>query len=361
MAVVTQKMAPMKVLLVKLSSMGDIIHALPALSDAMYHLPNIEFDWVIDQAFAEIASWHPAVKNTIVSDHRSWRKQKWQAIKSGEIGKFIKSLRLKHYDLVIDGQGNIKSAIITRLTRGKRCGFDCSSAKEWVANFAYQQKYHIDKQQHAIKRIRLLFAQALGYDCPNNNINFSVDQTKFVRPTLTLPDNYLVFVHHASYPSKLWPDDYWHQLISKAKTENYHVLLTCGNQQEHQRAQQLASGHSNALALEKLPLAQIAYILSNAAGAICSDTGLSHLASTVNTLSVSLYGATDAKLIGTAGTRQVNLQSDFPCNKCYKKHCFYNKPSEQTPACFTRLPPDLVWQQFKILQRHYQQSSSSLE
>lgn len=339
----------MKVLLVKLSSMGDLIHTLPALNDAIQAMPKLQFDWVVDNAFTEIASWHPSINQVITSNHRQWRKKKWQSIKNGDISHFLKMLRASHYDLIIDAQSSIKSAIISRLAHGTRCGLDRQCARESIASIFYQKKYHIAKQQHAIKRIRLLFAQALGYEYQDTLPNFTINRSKLIAPNIALPKQYLVFVHHASYPSKLWPNDYWHTLIEHAKADGYDVLLSCGNQQEQQRGEHLAASHTNAIALPIMPLSEIAYILAKAAGAICCDTGLSHIANALGTLSVSLYGPTDPGNVGTVGPRQIALMSDFSCNKCYKKTCFYTGKSEQTPACFTRLPPAFVWQQFHQL------------
>src|SRR5688572_10593662 len=139
----------MRVLLIKLSSMGDLIHSLPALTDAMQHLPNLEITWVVEPAFQEIAQWHPAVKRIIPMPLRGKKyKQIWQA---------IKEIRSQKYDLVIDAQGLFKSAVISRLAKTKvRAGLDWTSVREPLASLFYNRKYAVVWTQHAVIRLRKL-------------------------------------------------------------------------------------------------------------------------------------------------------------------------------------------------------------
>ena len=103
----------MRVLLVKTSSLGDVIHTLPALTDAQRAIPGIQFDWVVEEGFAEIPAWHPAVAQVIPVAIRRWRKHPLQTLRSGEWRRFKARLRETHYDLVIDAQGLLKSAWLT--------------------------------------------------------------------------------------------------------------------------------------------------------------------------------------------------------------------------------------------------------
>ncbi len=157
----------MKVLIVKTSSMGDVIHTLPALTDAQKAIPNIQFDWVVEQPFAEIPKWHGAVNQVIPVAIRRWRKnlfsaQTWQAWKS-----YKQQLQATQYDAVIDAQGLLKSAVlVTRLANGTKYGYDKQSAREGLSSCFYDKTFDIPYQQHAVERIRKLFAMALGYDLP---------------------------------------------------------------------------------------------------------------------------------------------------------------------------------------------------
>lgn len=337
----------MRVLLVKLTSMGDLIHALPAITDASQAIPGIAFDWVIDESFAEVASWHPAVKHIIRSAHRRWRKSYWQH--KTELAAFVRALRQKKYDLVIDGQSNLKAALVTAFTRGVKCGFDKTSAREYPAHWVYQRKIHHPKQDHAVQRLRSLFAQALGYPVPTTPADFGIDRGLLTQPAMDVPERYWVFVHNASWATKLWPEAYWQELLALAKDASTQVLLPAGNAEEWARAQRLAAGHPHAIALPPLPLSQVAYLLAHAKGAVCVDTGLSHLAAALNTPTVTVYGATDSGLIGATGLNQRHLQSTFACAPCYRQQCHYQGQSLVHPACFAELTPQRVWRSLQDL------------
>ncbi len=335
----------MRVLLVKLSSMGDVIHALPALTDAKQAIPDIQFDWVIDENFHEIANWHPSVNRIIKSAHRRWRSNIRHVMSNGELRQFYRTLRQCDYDLILDAQGNFKSALITRLAQSKtRAGLDKASAAERIASLAYQKHYHVKKGNHAIDRLRELFAKALNYSIPNTPADFAIGHDKLMPLAISLPENYLVFVPNASWESKWWPEAYWQALIKRAQEDNMHVVIPWGSVLEKERAQRLATNQNNVILLPKVTLSQAAYVIAHAKAAVCVDTGLGHLAAALNIPAISLYGATNPGLTGAVGNNQLHLHADFPCAPCYQKQCSYTKPSSQQPACFTTLPPDLVWE-----------------
>src|SRR3989338_8710444 len=154
----------MHVLLIKMSSMGDVIHTLPALTDALQAIPTIAIDWIIEPAFADIPTWHPAVKNIIPIPLRKWKKNIFSRETLSEVKNFYKKLREKKYDVIIDAQGLLKSAVVAKCARGKTHGHDKNSAREWIASYFYDKKYAIEKTQHAVTRTRALFAHTLQYD-----------------------------------------------------------------------------------------------------------------------------------------------------------------------------------------------------
>jgi heptosyltransferase-1 len=332
--------------------MGDLIHALPAMTDAKKAIPGISFDWVIEKSFSEVARWHPAVKNVIPSSHRKWKKDFIGSIKNGEIQQFVRAIRKEKYDIVIDGQTSIKSAVTMMLTRGLRCGLDRHSARESWASLAYQKKFHVDKNLHAIKRLRLLFSQVLGYPFANSPPDYGILGKKFVPVKFLLPKPYLVFVHNASWQSKLWPEAYWRQLIVLAARENFHVVLPWGNPAEKQRAMRISEHHTNAVVLPFCSLSQHAAILQNSHGAICSDTGLSHLAASLNVPALTLYGSTSVQFIGTTGLNQKHMISSFACKKCYKQDCNYDNQLHLDALCQLTMRPEMVWEKFKSKLSH---------
>lgn len=339
----------MNVLLVKLSSMGDLIHALPAISDAAEAKPGIRFDWVIERAFQEVAQWHPNVDQVIPSAHRYWKKNIRQSLKNGELQNFWRQLRSKKYDLIIDAQSSYKSALVTRLARGLRVGMDAKSVRETGAHWVLKRRYAVEKQQHAITRLRQLFAQALNYPCPETKPNFALRPKQFPRPSFALPEQYLVFLTNASWLSKCYPEPHWEKLIHKA-AQQYDILLPWGSAKERERVERIAAMHPRAHALPRLSLSEIGYVLSHAKGAISVDTGLGHLSAALNTPTVTLYGPTDPTLIGATGEGQMYLQPDFPCTLCYKTLCHYQGENKPIADCMQALHPENVWQHFLNLQ-----------
>lgn len=332
-------------LIVKMSSMGDVIHTLPALTDVVTKIPHCSFDWVVEPAFADIPAWHPAVKNVIPLPLRQWRKNWRNAFQSQDVQKFYKKLSHTQYDVIIDAQGLLKSAIVTRLAKGTSHGFDKHSAREWISSYAYQHKHAVSKQQHAIARIRELFAKTFNYSLPDTNPDYFIKPSQLPSIALDLPRKYLVFLHGTTWKSKHYPNIYWKQLIQKAESAGISVYLPWGNDIEKKRAQLLVAQHKNSYVLPKLTIAEIAFVLKQAAAAVSVDTGLGHLCAALGTPTISLYGPTNAKHAGTLGQHQVHLTAHFNCAPCLSRQCFYAKKnvSEITPTCFTTINPDTVW------------------
>ena len=156
----------MHVLVVKMSSLGDVIHTLPALTDAAGSLPGIRFDWVVEEGFAEIPAWHSAVDAVIPVALRRWRQRPLRDFRGPEWRRARNRLRRPVYDAVIDAQGLLKSAFITRQVRAPRYGMDRKSVRERFACAVYDHKVPVPKTMHAVQRTRLLFARALGYPLP---------------------------------------------------------------------------------------------------------------------------------------------------------------------------------------------------
>lgn len=325
--------------------MGDLIHTLPALTDAGKAYPDIRFDWVVEEGLSEIPAWHPQVDKIIVIGLRRWLKHPWRAIKSGEVKRFYQSLTSTKYDFVIDAQALVKSAVVTRLAKGKRFGYDARSVRGKFANVAYDKTFFIDQKIHAITRIRTLFAKTLQYSYQDGLPDFALNYQKFLPAPFALPKDFVIFVHNASWTSKLWPENYWIELIKKVTHTGLHVVLPWGNNEEKQRAEYLAAAAENnrALILPKLKLSQLATVFTQAKAAVMVDTGLGHLAGALKIPAVSLYGATDKALIGTMGDNQIHLSANFPCSPCKLRTCNYKENSAETPACFTTVPPEKVW------------------
>ena len=299
----------MRVLIIKLTSMGDLMHALPALTDAAKQIPNIEFDWVVDENFSEVPLWHPKVKSVLTTNHRSWKKNIFSTSLINELKSIKSTLNNTNYDAVIDMQNNLKSAAVSFLVKDSVHGLDKDSAREYPSHLAYKFKYKISKKNHAISRQRQLLALSLNYEFDAKHIDYGIHNENFETPNLELPNKYLFLVHNASWPTKMWSISRWQELIKLINSEGYTAILPSGSIEEFKRAQEIASISTEALAIPTQSLNRTAYIIENAAGCICSDTGLAHLSALLGKPSVTLYSVTDEKLIGTRGNNQTHIIS----------------------------------------------------
>ncbi len=318
----------MRVLLVKTSSLGDVIHTLPALTDAARAIPGIQFDWVVEEGFAEIPAWHPAVAQVIPVAIRRWRKNLWQTLKNGEWKRFKQRLKESRYDLVIDAQGLLKSAWLTRYVKAPVAGLDRNSAREPMASRLYDRTYAVPREQHALERVRQLFAQALDYPVPQGVGDYGLNRAQLAG-ALTQP--YLLFLHGTTWPSKHWPEANWRDLAERMSALGWAIRLPWGNPEEHARAERLAAGLDNVAVLPKLNLAGVAKVIAGASACVAVDTGLGHLAAALDVPSISLYGPTRPGRVGAYGRSQIHLCATGPDAGLGDRHkpCFDSLTAER--------------------------------
>ncbi|PHM39584.1 lipopolysaccharide heptosyltransferase I [Xenorhabdus mauleonii] len=299
----------MRVLVVKTSSMGDVLHTLPALTDARNQFPDIKFDWVVEEGFAQIPTWHDAVENVIPVAIRRWRKNWFREDIRQERALFRQKLLQHQYDAIIDAQGLLKSAfLVTRLANGPKHGYDKKNIREPLASFFYDHCHAVSKQQHAVERIRILFAESLGYKKPLEQGDYAIAR-HFLNQKTGNQSNYLVFLHATTRDEKHWPENHWRQLIAEIESTGMRIKLPWGAEHEHQRAIRLAEGFSHVDILPKLTLAEVARVLAGAKAVVSVDTGLSHLTAALDRPNITLFGPTDPGLIGGYGKEQYPLKS----------------------------------------------------
>jgi heptosyltransferase-1 len=322
--------------------MGDLIHTLPALTDAGFAIPGIRFDWVVEDSFSEIPAWHPLVDRVIPVALRRWRKGVFSKETRAEWGALRSTLQSREYDLVLDAQGLMKSAFLSWFAKGTRAGLDFSSARESLASLAYQKKHTVNFYQHAVMRMRSLFSLALGYELPTTPPIFGVDKKQFQTSGPT--EDYMVFLHGTTWPSKLWPEEYWQDLARKVEQRGWRVKISGGNDDEVARAQRIAAGNSAVDVMPRLTIKQMATLLAGARSAVAVDTGFGHLSAALDVPTVSIYGSTNAEYTGALGQSSVLLSANFPCSPCLSRICTYRAPSAVTPACYGTVPPAKVWE-----------------
>lgn len=328
----------MRVLLIKTSSLGDVVHTLPALTDAQRAIPGIQFDWVVEEGFAEIPAWHPAVAQVIPVAIRRWRKNLLQTLRAGEWRRFKARLRETRYDLVIDAQGLLKSAWLTRYVKAPVAGLDRDSAREPMASRFYDRRYTVPRDQHALERVRQLFAQALGYALPQAIGDYGLDRAQLAAPG---EEPYLLFLHGTTWPSKHWPEAYWRELAERMSAFGWAIRLPWGNAEEKARAERIADGIAGASVLLRLNLGGVAKVIAGARACVAVDTGLGHLAAALDVPSISLYGPTLPGRVGAYGRSQVHLCATGPNAGKGNRHI----------PCFDDLLPERVASELKALLR----------
>jgi len=320
-----------RVLVIKTSSLGDVVHTLPALTDAAKHFPDIQFDWVVEEGFSQVPSWHARVNRVIPVSLRRWRKHPLTAIKSGEWGAFKREIGEENYDVVIDAQGLLKSAVLCRYAKGPRYGLDKNSAREPLVSRFYQHKIAVPKGQHAVERTRQLFAAALGYQVPATLGEYQIDRNRLASNSHS--GDYLMFFHGTTWPTKHWPESYWLELAQQLASSGLKILVPWGNDAERQRAEQIAAVGDHVEVLPRSSLSELASIIAGARAVVSVDTGLAHLTAALAIPNITLYGPTDPILVGSYGAHQTHLQAkNFPAQS----------DSNIEPEVFAGLTPDVV-------------------
>lgn len=327
--------------------MGDVVHTLPALTDAARAFPDLRFDWAVDESFADIPAWHSHIEDVFPVDLRRWRRGLRSGVGRTEVRREIREIRSKRYDAIVDLQGEFKSAFVARLARGKQYGYDGASAREWGAHLFYHRRHSIAKGDHSMARMRRLLAQSLLYSYDDTEIDYGIER-KRLRPPLPIDSPYVVFIHSTSWQSKNWPEHYWSELADQVTRAGFIIVLPWGNENERERSLRIASTNRNAFVLPELSISEKASIINGAVATVGLDTGLSHIAAALDVPSVTLYGATDPNKCGAIGRNQIRVTSEFECINCHETDCSFTKSSFK-PACFESVTPEIVWRRLEQL------------
>jgi heptosyltransferase I len=283
-------------LIIRPSSLGDIVHALPIVHDLSRHRPGIVIDWVAEEPFAGLVALNRGVRRVIPVALRRWRNHLLSRTTWREFGAFRRQLAYERYDAVIDLQEQVKGALIGWLARGPVHGPDRASIREPAAALTYRHTHRIDAEQHLIDRCRQLAGAAFGFE-PQGPPSFDlVPLASHDAPH----SRYAVFLHATSRRDKLWPETNWRELIEHFTRTGIAVVLPWGNATEAERSARLAAGMRGVVVPPHRSLPRLTAILAHAQLVCGVDTGLVHLAAALDVPTISLFVATDPRLAGVA-------------------------------------------------------------
>jgi heptosyltransferase-1 len=288
------------ILIIKTSSLGDVVHQMPAITDAARIYRGLRITWVVEEAFAPLARLHPGVAEVIPVATRRWRSQLLQPSTWQEILAFRARLRAQAFDKVIDTQGLIRSAAMAWLASGQRHGYDAESVREPIAARLYDVTHSVARDMHAVRRNRLLTGLSLGYRAPVE-IDYGLPVSQ--------PDGsrYAVLLHGTSRPNKEWREQDWIELGQWLHSQGLDVVLPWGTEPERLRSERLSRRIQNSRILPRQRLDGTARIISNAALVVGVDTGLLHLAAAYRVPLLGLYLATDPGLTGPRGSGRMEV------------------------------------------------------
>ena len=275
-----------KILIVRTSSLGDLVHMLPAISDIARHVPGASIDWIVEENFAEVPAWHPAVNEIIPVAHRRWRKSWWSPQTREERARLRKNLDARRYDVVLDMQALMKSVWLVRQTHGERHGLDRRSAREPLASFFYDVRHTVEFWQPAIIRQRKLAAATFGYEYEGEP-DFGL--ARFTESAQVEP--YAVIMPSASRDDKLWPADNWHMVFDHLAGQGLALRLLAGNERESERARELIQGRDHAQVMPRMALGEVAQMLASARIMVGLDSGLTHLSAGLGRPTIGIYKA----------------------------------------------------------------------
>ena len=314
--------------------MGDILHLFPAVSDLRRHFPDAEIHWLVEPAFAEVAGWHSAVDKVIIVPLRAHKKSWWKI--PALLIKLRQQLQAENYDIVLDAQGLLKSALLARLAGVAVFGFAAGSARESLAARLYQKSAQVPEGLHVIEKNRQLVGIIFAADI-TQAADFGLDEFRQKRMDAELSGTlkdvagqpYIVLLHGTTWNSKYWPEAFWVELIQLLVQKGWRCLLPWGDEDERERAHRLqAAGGEHAQVLPKLSLTEMMDVLLPARAFVSVESGIGHLAATLDIPGVMLHGPTAPAYSGILGKACRHLSSGLYCSPCFKRDC----PRLETPG-----------------------------
>jgi len=294
------------ILFIKTSSLGDVIHHMPAVTEARKHRPNARFTWLVEEAFAPLVRLHPAVDEVMAVAWRRWRKSLYAPATLREIVGNLCVIRARQYDEIVDSQGLLRSAINSRVARGRRHGYDWRSIREPLASAFYDICHRVARDRHAVERNRALTGLALGY-APEGVPDFGLERARLTRPGA----RFAVLLHATTRQDKEWPEANWIALgkaLGKALAgQGIEFILPWGTDAERARSERIAAALPNARAADRAPLDLVARLIAGAQFVVGVDTGLLHLAAAIGVPLVAIFSGSKPSLTGPVGSGPITV------------------------------------------------------
>ena len=290
------------ILFIKTSSLGDVIHHMPAVTEARKRRVDARFAWVVEEAFAPLVRLHPAVDEVISVAWRRWRNSFYAPATLAEIADSLRAIRARRYDDIVDSQGLLRSAAIARIARGRRHGYDSASIREPLAAAFYDIRHRVSRELHAVERNRILNGLALGY-APQGAPDFGLDRARLAGPG----PRYAVLVHATARPEKEWPEANWIALGHALASKGIDLVLPWGTTAERSRSERIAAALPRTRVPERAPLDAVARLIAGAQFVVGVDTGLLHLAAALGVPLVAIFGGSKPGLTGPVGSGPIGV------------------------------------------------------
>lgn len=291
-----------EILFIKTSSLGDVIHHMPAVTDVRRHLPQARLAWVVEEVYAPLVRLHPAVDEVIPVASRRWRARLHDPAAWREIGAFRRKLRERSYAAVIDTQGLLRTAVLAHSTRGVRHGYDMASIREPLACPFYDIRHRVAWSAHAILRNRTLCGLVLGYQ-PGPAIEFGLNARHLAASAGPEAADYAVLIHGTAQSAKQWPQTNWLAIARDMAARGLAVALPWGDDAERRRSEALAAALGGRVRVpDRRPLDEVAALIAGAALVVGVDTGLVHLAAALAVPVVAIFLGSEPGLTGPRGT-----------------------------------------------------------
>lgn len=338
----------MRVLIVKMSAMGDVLHALPVLSYLHAAHPGIEIDWVVEEAFADLLAGQPLISMLHRVRFKQWKKQPFASQTQKEIRSIASSLAARAYDVVFDIQGNIKSGIVTRITGCPlRYGFTADTTQERFNILCTNRRVRIlSEDYHITDQYLRVVSSPFELDFTNCELETQIvtsaaDDAWAAEFVERLGADQIMLCHMGTtWETKFWHEAGWIDLGRRmaAAFPQAVQLYSWGSPDEQQSALRVVQAVGPcARSIDRMPLQRLAALLKQVGVVLGGDTGVVHLAAAVGTPTVSYYRSSDGARSGPRGGKHRVIQAPMPCTRCFKTRC------ERDSECRTSIGVEMLF------------------